>query len=221
VAQQQAISTASSNVPRIDNQRLSSLIRSSILLLSTVVLFGASLSAARPGVASEPQVSTKKRTYEINGSTAAELREQMQRLGPKDKAGIQRYAYTGWYVRWTFNCERSAGAFRLASYTAAVTIDFTLPKWNSPADADNDLRTKWDAFSRALQTHEDGHRDIGVQAGKAVLAAFRSLPDSPTCESLYSSANAAGQRIVQEFRQKETVYDRETGNGVTQGVRLQ
>ena len=215
------ITTTSSNGPRIASQRQRSLIRSSLLGVSIVVLFGLSVFAASTGVASEPQVSTKKRTYEINGSTAAELREQMQRLGPKDKAGIQRYAYTGWYVRWSYRCERSAGGFRLASYTANVTIDFTFPRWNSPADADSDLRTKWDAFSRALQTHEEGHRDIGVQAGTAVLAAFRSLPDSPTCESVYSSADAAGQRVVQESRERESAYDRETRNGLTQGVTLQ
>ena len=166
----------------------------------------------------EPQVSQSINYYVFGGSTVAEMNAQLARLGPKTAEG-SFHAFTSWYVKWNYDYERSSGGCRLGPVRTTVTVNYRLPKWSRPR-APNEIAQKWDAYSIALRAHEDGHRDIGVETGRAVARALAALPRQSTCELIETLADTTGERILQQARVREAAYDRDTGHGATQGARF-
>ena len=181
-------------------------------------IFGAVLAPLAAAAASyvDPQVSESINYYVFGGATVAEMNAQLARLGPKTAEG-SFHAYTSWYVKWNYDYDRSSGTCGLGPVRTTVTVNYRLPKWARPK-APRELAVKWDAYAVALRSHEDGHRDIGVEAGRAVARALAQLPRQPSCEQLESLADKTGERILQEAQAREVEYDRRTNHGATQGA---
>ena len=157
--------------------------------------------------------------YQIEGSTAGELRAQMNQLGPADRLG-QHDAYTKWYVSWSYPYSIEGGECATGPVEVEVEVTFTLPQWDPPADASQELMGKWNAYMTALQTHEDGHKDIAIQAGNEILQTLEALLAYPTCSELEKAADAAGEGVLDQYRQQETIYDRTTDHGATRNLRF-
>jgi len=153
--------------------------------------------------------------YAIHGSTAQELREEMNRRGP---GGYD--AYTRWFVKWSYPTETTGNACDTGPVEASVEITYTMPEWDPPPNADAALVDRWTRYVAALQLHEDGHRDFGIDAAKDVLRAVSALPPYPTCADLNRAANAAAETVLDRFRAQEIDYDRTTSHGATQGARF-
>jgi predicted secreted Zn-dependent protease len=157
--------------------------------------------------------------YVIEGSTAAELRAQMDQLGPADKFG--RFdAYTRWYINWSYPYSTQDGQCTTGPVKVAVRVTLTLPQWDPPSDASQELVDKWNAYLAALQVHEDGHKEIAIQAGNEILHTLEGLPPHPTCDELEEAADAAGKSVLNRYRQQEIIYDQSTDHGATQGARF-
>jgi predicted secreted Zn-dependent protease len=144
--------------------------------------------------------------YDISGSTAPELRTQLNAYGPN---GFD--AYTKWYVRWDWP-GRGTAQCRLQEATVAYEVTVTFPRWTPTADATPELVAKWNGYLHALALHESEHVDNVVSRFPAVVAAIKGS----TC----LSAEAAAQAVLQQIRQFDSQYDRDTDHGRTQGARF-
>lgn len=153
--------------------------------------------------------------YRVAGSTADELRVQMDRSRPGNFD-----AHTEWYVSWSYPYSVAEGSCSTGLVTIRVNITFTLPQWNTPANASEDLVDRWNAYLAVLQVHEDGHKGIGIEAANEILQAMNALPAYRFCEELKQAADATGERVLSEYRQREAIYDQTTNHGVTQGARF-
>ncbi len=169
----------------------------------------------------KPEVSMQTIYYEINGATVDELRSQMQKLGPVDQSGRHYNGYTDWHVRWSHNCQSLDDTYGIGSIEVKVEVKLTLPKWEASSDVAGELVNKWDVYLRALQAHEDGHKDIAIEAGVEIIRRLKVLGSFASCEELSEVVNSAGQGILEEYRRKETLYDKETKHGASQGAKLQ
>jgi predicted secreted Zn-dependent protease len=149
--------------------------------------------------------------YDITGSTARELRASMDKLRPKDPYDKDRPvdAYTDWYVSWTWpgygtdDCDLSA---TVVDYR----IQVILPHWEPPANAFPELVNQWKAYINNLVLHEKGHVDNILNHYLDVKAAIQNA----TC----STAEAEAQSVLDQLRQFDSNYDRETRHGETQGA---
>lgn len=168
----------------------------------------------------KPDVSISYLYYEISGTTANDLRHQMDELGPSDERRIQHDAYTEWYVDWYYPNAATNGDCATGIITVTVTITHTFPQWDNPPDASEELVTKWNTYLKALEEHEAGHRRIGLDAGHEILQALTELSEYPTCAELERVADTTGQNILNEFRQKEETYDQTTSHGASQDARF-
>jgi predicted secreted Zn-dependent protease len=160
-------------------------------------------------------VSTSTNDYEISGVTENDLRAQMDALGP---SGFD--AYTAWLVRWTYPDVASDAGCAAGPVKVSVLIVYTFPQWDAPPDAPADLVEKWNAYVAALQLHEEGHKDIALEAGNEVRKALSALKAYPSCEALRQSADAAGESVLDKYRRQEAQYDQTTDHGATQGARF-
>jgi predicted secreted Zn-dependent protease len=188
-----------------------------LLALSSCLGNSSTIHTTISALPSEPGIALTINTtyYSIGGSTAQELRDEMNRRGPGNSD-----AYTRWYVSWTYPRVTGENGCDSGLVEVSVSVDFTLPQWTPPANADHELVKRWEQYMTALQIHENGHQDIAVAAGRDVLQALSALPAYPSCDELDHSMNASGQAILKRYRQQELLYDQTTDHGAIQGARF-
>jgi predicted secreted Zn-dependent protease len=154
--------------------------------------------------------------YDVHGSTVAELRADMRRLGPKVE-GTSFVGETRSPMRWTWRTESTrSGSCGIREVMVIVNAQMTLPRWTPPANADTLLVKEWNRFLTALEVHEAGHKDISAKAGKAIIDRLRNL-SSPSA-LLNNRANDIARDIVTKQMEEQHAYDATTRHGLTQGT---
>jgi predicted secreted Zn-dependent protease len=183
-----------------------------------VVMLAAGTWLALPAGA-EVSTHTDTEHYEIRGTTAAQLRAEMNARGPAGADGRRYDGYTRWYVSWRYTFQRS-GACAIDRVSTTVKVTTTLPRWADEARADAALQATWRRYTAALATHEDGHARNGLGAARDIDAALARLPPEPNCDAMGARANAVANGILRQYNQRDLDYDRETAHGTTQGARF-
>jgi predicted secreted Zn-dependent protease len=181
-------------------------------LVFTLLLGLASLAGA------EPAILINYDYYDIEGRTAAELRQQMNIYGVAWSNGNIYDAYTGWDVKWNYRYRLTDENCSIQSVTTTLTVEFRLPRWVNHASETAALKKKWDAYMQSLRLHENGHKDIGVKAAVEIERSIAELEPAETCDDLAETANALGRRIISEYAAAEREYDVQTNFGETQGA---
>jgi predicted secreted Zn-dependent protease len=165
----------------------------------------------------EIAVEVRSEDYALVGASADELRRELTRLGPKVDGG-RFHAYTGWHVTWSYPYQHRAGACATGPVTVTLRITATMPRWDPPPEAPPDLVARWHRYRKALEHHENGHLEHGRGAARDVLLRLSHLDAEADCVAMNRVANAAAQRIVAEYRDKDRAFDLATRHGATQGA---
>jgi len=194
--------------------------RVALTVLTIVLCLLAPTLASSAGQATNPAITTTHNYYTITGSTASQLRQQMNQLGPVQANGKRFDAITRWHVRWSYRYAIHNSRCQITTNQVRAEIAITLPQWRSPARVSGTLVQQWQRYITALQHHENGHRDHGIGAARDVVKALKTFPAYPTCPQLASSADAAMLRIIERYSRKDVEYDRLTNHGATQGARF-
>jgi predicted secreted Zn-dependent protease len=172
-----------------------------------------SASAARPSIVATEQY------YDIDGSSAGALRDQINRLGPKDESGKSRDAVTVWSIEWGYAAASRPEGCVLHDVKVTLNVAVTLPRWKPPATASPGVVRSWQAYLKAVREHEAGHRAIAERNAREVMAALTPLR-GPNCDVLSDQATRIAEQIVADGRARNRAYDVETKHGQTQGVVL-
>ena len=156
--------------------------------------------------------------YEIYGETAEALRHAMNVQGIVWKNGNTYDAFTSWNVSWAFERRFGRKGCTIESVRTVVKVTHRFPKWKDISYAPLDLQDKWNAYMKALKEHEDGHKDIAVQAAREIEVFLVDLAPFSSCEDLTIRANASAMQILEKYKKQEEAYDEATRFGVTQGA---
>ena len=174
---------------------------------------------APPALSSDITVTRKNEPYVVSGASAQEIRSNLNRLGPVSEQG-RHDAMTYWYIRWSYPFERRADSCDTGPVKVSVSIRMQMPQWSPPADAASDVSESWNRYLRALEHHENGHVNHGLQAAREVLEQLQRLDAKESCPAMDLAANAAANRILEDYRQRDKAYDQRTRHGATQGARF-
>jgi predicted secreted Zn-dependent protease len=147
--------------------------------------------------------------YDISGSTAAELRSQMNALGPIGFDKFRGDATTNWTIQWNWPGYGSSTC-SLDEATVTYDVQVTFPRWTPPKNASPDLVSRWKNYTHLLAKHEQGHVDNFVDHYQSVTDAIKAA----TCET----ADAAGEAALAPLRKFDVDYDATTHHGATQGA---
>jgi predicted secreted Zn-dependent protease len=158
--------------------------------------------------------------YAVAGTTRAELRAQMHRLGPV--ANARTYdGMTRDHVRWHYTYGGNGTACWVSAARVTLTDTITLPRWTPPPGADPALLAEWWRYLSMLKRHEEGHRRIAFDGAARIAEAINRVSAQPTCDAVGDAANAAGHAILLETQTRQAAYDRATRHGGTQGAILE
>jgi predicted secreted Zn-dependent protease len=202
-------------------------------LLAAVMLTSACSSSPEPASAPTPaadsaalaraalraSITAREQYYDIDGSSAGALRNQISRLGPKDESGKSQDALTVWSIEWLYGTAQRGDSCVLRDVKVTLNVEVTLPRWKPPATATAEVRKKWQAYLRAVRLHEAGHRTIAERNAREVMAALTPLRGA-NCDKLSDEATRTAERIVADGRARNRAYDVQTQHGQTQGVEL-
>lgn len=168
---------------------------------------------------SQPSILVKTVYYQITGSTAKQLRTQLNQLGPFDQRFNQRFdGATKGNIDWNYRYSTSSDGCKISSADVNTVITIVLPDWQAPAKASQQLINQWNRYIEALQVHENGHQQYWIQASYKILQTLKNFSTLPSCEQLGRAANAASNRLVEKYVQQDLRYDRKTRHGRTQGA---
>jgi predicted secreted Zn-dependent protease len=152
--------------------------------------------------------------YEVTSGTIAELRQEIQRVGPE--LGKRRFAgVTKWNFRWRYNYDRAGVGCRLHRVTVDVDAVVEMPRWVAPASADTATVTYWNGFRDRLLEHEAGHVRLAVESGREIADALRAL-NAISCESMAFQISTLTREAILRGNSRQTAYDRESRHGALQ-----
>jgi predicted secreted Zn-dependent protease len=171
-----------------------------------------SLGSIPPGMT----VDVKKDYYDVYGSTVGEIRASLKRAGPRVGDSIW-HGKADWRVNWRTRYAQGPSRCRVTEASVDFSVIITLPRWSPHPNTDYALIAQWNTYLRALELHENGHRDIGASAAREILSTLRSM-SSPRCDDMNDQATEAARRITDRHKELNQDYDRDTRHGRTQGA---
>jgi predicted secreted Zn-dependent protease len=141
-------------------------------------------------------------TFSVRGAT---LRDVAQALEARDEWGLFRSSFT-------YRTDNDQGASS-ARFTFIESI--AMPSWREYPRQTQDVREEWDRMWRALQAHEQGHRDIFEQRVNGLTATLQAM-EHPRGGDV---SNVVDPWSVETQREQDN-YDIRTGHGSGTGVTL-
>jgi predicted secreted Zn-dependent protease len=136
-----------------------------------------------------PNINSKVSYYQIRGSTADELRAQMNKLGPKDDKGQISDYNTTWYVKWHYYYQYMENGCGLKNVTVSANIKTVYPKWADFQKADNALKIKWINYQTLVLYHQQQHINNGIDAANTIYSTLINLPPAANCDQEANLAN--------------------------------
>lgn len=178
-------------------------------------------SNLRPGIQNRvvtPVVTEKYEYYEIRGASEKELRSQMCRNGCALYDGEKYDSVTTWRWKLNYGYDRAPQACAVDSFRVALEIEYRYPKWVRGDDAAQPLIDKWDGYMKHLIMHENGHRNLAVDAAAELSRIVAQLPPARSCAELDREVRTLSHERMEKLNADEKDYDETTGHGKAQGA---
>ena len=166
-----------------------------------------------------PEINDSIEYRDIVGNSENALADALKQVGSASASGDRFAASTRWQLRWNFRVEQQPGkSCVLASAKTELDIHMTLPRWTPPPNASPVLVKKWNTFADALRKHEDGHRDIAIEAARVITDRAGAAQSEADCATLKKRLQRIADDTLREYKDKESSYDVTTLHGQTQGA---
>jgi predicted secreted Zn-dependent protease len=175
-------------------------------------------SVSRKKSVAQPRVIEKYDYYEVGGGCEKDILCDLKQKCVKWDDGKNYDSVTSWKVKWDYGYDRAPQTCSPDSFRVTVAITFRLPKWTRPPDAPQQLIDKWDTYMKNLVAHENGHRDMAVEAASELSQAVAELPPALTCDEIDREVQKLSRARMAKLRADEKGYDTSTHHGHTQGA---
>jgi predicted secreted Zn-dependent protease len=171
--------------------------------------------AAGTGQAGDIHVDAQDVYYEVSGTTAAAILDDLRRQARN--VGKDYFAEAIWHVRWKYDYDQPVrNVCRAKNLRLYVIQRTTLPRW-SGAGATPELAARWEGFLDAARLHERGHTEHGTRAADAIREAILPLR-AVDCGRLAAEVNRTATAILEKFNAMDVAYDADTRHGIKQGA---
>ena len=187
-------------------------------MIMAVTACGAETGQATAGTPDSVIVGQKYEYYDVYGNTADQIRNQMNANGTRWDDGQTYDSVTSWNLKWTYDYSCSNHSCRAGSFKTMVDITFRFPKWIQSSDTSPDLAQQWNTYMKNLVVHENGHRDMAVEAAHQLSRDALNLPPAASPEDLDREIQQMTATEMAKLNADEKEYDVTTVHGTTQGA---
>jgi len=165
-----------------------------------------------------PAVTEKYEYYEVCGCDEEALHCDLKQKCVRWSDGHKYDSLTSWDVKWDHGYDQASETCAINSFRPIVEITFRYPRWKRTDDAPRALMEKWDRYLKNLIIHENGHRDMVVDAANDLSRAVAQLSPAPTCGDLDRNVRALFRKRMEIMNEEQREYDKTTKHGTTQGA---
>jgi predicted secreted Zn-dependent protease len=153
----------------------------------------------------------------VAGSSAKEIRAELDRLGPKDLNGAPRDAFTEWKISWRWPTGEKGPDFSRTQVDRKIRI--TVPRWEGAPDDAAALRTQWNEYLVALLQHERTHVALVENRYQEVATKISEAYVANSALTVAEAHRIAGE-VLAKIRAADREYDQKTKHGKLEGVRF-
>jgi len=169
-------------------------------------------------VALPPLVTERYEYYDVHGSCESDLQCELKKKGVAWGDGKRYESLTSWYVSWKYGYINDTQTCSADSFHVTVDIVFRYPKWMQTEDAPRPLADKWDNYMKHLIVHENGHRDMAVEAATDLTRTVSEMSPAHTCAEVDRAVRILSRARMNKLNDDERHYDEATHHGATQGA---
>ncbi|HXY62398.1 MAG TPA: DUF922 domain-containing protein [Nitrospirota bacterium] len=174
------------------------------------------LHLIKPSVS--PIVIEKYEYYEVQGGNESALRCDMNHNSCRWDDGKKYDSVTSWRVKWDYDYDRAPQSCAAVAFKASLEVVFRFPKWVHDEGVSQALVAKWNSYLKNLTVHENGHRDMAVEAVAELSRAVAELSPAQNCSDLDREVRALCRLKLKKLNEDEKAYDVSTQHGLTQGA---
>ncbi len=184
--------------------------RHGLAAIALVALLAATAHAA-------PSLTERHEDYTVMGRSAAELRSQLNRLGPRSGDGKIYDANTHSELSWQHTFQTSLDGCRISAADIRLAVVYVMPRWADYSSGSRELRDSWDRFIGNLTIHEQGHRDVGMQVAADLERELLGMRGR-YCDELGRAADEAARSALKTLMDRNREFDDRTRHGADQGA---
>ena len=177
---------------------------------------GTPVTAAPP-----PGILTVRESVEHHDVDAATLDDFVAKLREKSADASQgAAARTGAALKVAYRLEPHDAGCRVVGLAVDLDVVMHLPRWQPPEGLRPAIRGQWERMKTGIEVHEQGHRDIAVDAGRFLAERLEAVPTAGRdCDAVGRAI--LRERIKAQMRHQniDTAYDQRTRHGLTQAPR--
>ena len=155
--------------------------------------------------------------YDAVAKPGQSLSSTLAGASPIKEQGRIFLGQTKWDVRWNIWWNERDGACKITSVRTHVAAIIKLPRL---VGGNAEQVSAFERYAVALKQHELGHYQIGKDAAMEIDHALLTMPAMPDCSRLVKTANDGAYRTLELYKEKERLYDVDTGHGKSQGAWL-
>ncbi len=177
--------------------------------LWAILVVGA-LTGLPPNAAHSETIVRKSISYfQIGGTTAADLDEELGRKGPFTQATGSRHPGAT-QIRFGGDLTYTKRGTRCAVEDATVTLEtkIILPRWKNRKRASPEMAMIWDALSADIKRHEERHAEIARQHAKLLETRLLKLRPERDCDRLQARVTAVTDEVTRAHDEAQVNFDR-------------
>lgn len=174
-----------------------------------------SLSGAAQGLTSQIDTPTY---YNVYGASLPAIRDAITNC-PLRKAAGAFHATTAYQLNWAYTPVAEKGVCSIKDIKVGLHVNQLMPAFSPGSTVSSEVRSTWDAYSRALQTHENGHTAINTDYAARLTTALQNLGQMD-CSTLTQQVQTTIDSHITMLNTANELYDAQTNHGATQGTIL-
>jgi predicted secreted Zn-dependent protease len=168
---------------------------------------------------SGPNININFKYYDFVSVNINDIIGVMWKKSPIKHHGTSYCASTDPHIKYYFYTAEEDGNWYIDRVHTTVDVTFTMPRWADYQKASWDQQQKWDKFYASLMEHENGHKDIAIEAAKEIENKLLNSY-SPSEKILRKVANSMAWMIIKKSWVLQKQYDENTKHGVKTGAVL-
>lgn len=165
-------------------------------------------------------VTEKYEFYDIDGTSAAELRSMMKRKGVRWGDGNVYAALTTWDIHPQYSIKTNNGKYSIQYVNTDLAVVYHFPRWAGVTTAPEQVGALWKSYMDHLKEHESGHKDLAVKVAAEINEKLASFSSFNSRSELGEEVKQLIKTDIKRLNELQNQYDRETRHGETQGAVL-